>query len=144
MNVSTGTVELRGVFKNADSRLFPNEFVNVALLVDTLQGTTVVPSAAVQRGAPGTFVYVVNTDGTVSLRVVSVGPVDGDRVAILSGLKPGEQVVTDGAEQLKDGAQVTLPAAGTSAAPAAATKHSWQKGSGTGHHHRTPSPSGAS
>jgi multidrug efflux system membrane fusion protein len=144
VNVSTGTVNLRAVFKNADDRLFPNEFVNAVLLVDTLKDTVIVPAAAIQRGAPGTYVYVVGADDTVSLRVVSVGPTDGDRVAILSGLKPGEQVVTDGAEQLKDGAQVTLPAASTAAPAAAATKHSWQKGSGTGHHHRTPSPSGAS
>lgn len=144
VNVSTGTVNLRAVFKNSDDRLFPNEFVNALLLVDTLKDTVVVPAAAIQRGAPGTYVYVVGADDTVSLRVVSVGPTDGDRVAILSGLKPGEQVVTDGAEQLKDGAQVTLPTASTAAPAAAATKHSWQKGSGTGHHHRTPSPSGAS
>ena len=148
VNVSTGTVNLRAVFKNSDDRLFPNEFVNAVLLVDTLKDTVIVPAAAIQRGAPGTYVYVVGADDTVSLRVVGVGPADGDRVAILSGLKPGEHVVTDGAEQLKDGAQVTLPAAATQASPAAAsgaaTKHSWQKGSGTGHHHRTPSPSGAS
>lgn len=117
----TGTVELRGVFKNSDDRLFPNEFVNVTLLVDTLKDTVVVPAAAIQRGAPGTFVYVVGADGIASLRVVGVGPVDGDRVAMLSGLKPGEQVVTDGAEQLKDGSQVTLPAAGTVAYTAVVT-----------------------
>lgn len=130
VNTSTGTVELRALFKNADGRLFPNEFVNAVLLVDTLHDTLTVPSAAVQRGAPGTYVYVVNSDDTVSLRTVTLGPVDGDRIAILTGLKAGEKVVTDGAEQLKDGGQITLPQLATVAAPAAATKHGWKKGSG--------------
>lgn len=109
VNTSTGTVQLRAVFKNADNRLFPNEFVNVQLLVNTLKSTIVVPVAAVQRGVPGTFVYVVNANDTVSLRKVALGPTAGDRVAVLSGLNPGEQVVTDGAEQLRDGAKVMLP-----------------------------------
>jgi len=138
VNTTTGTVQLRAVFQNRDGRLFPNEFVNASLLVDTLKGSLVVPAAAIQRGVPGSFVYVVNPDNSVSLRVVSVGPTDGDRVAVLSGLKPGERVVTDGAEQLKDGAKVTLPAAG-SAAPAVAAKHDWKKGSG---HRRAGAPSG--
>jgi len=120
VNTTTGTVQLRAVFQNKDGRLFPNEFVNAALLVDTLKDTVVVPVAAIQRGVPGTFVYLVNSDDSVSLRVVSVGPADGERVAVLSGLKPGDEVVTDGAEQLKDGAKVTLPAAGTAVPPATA------------------------
>ena len=143
VNTSTGTVELRAVFKNPDNRLFPNEFVNAVLLVDTLRNTLVVPSAAIQRGVPGTYVYVVGADDTVSLRTVTVGPTDGDRVAVLSGLKLGEKVVTDGAEQLKDGAKVTLPTASTAVAPAAATqagKHAWKKGQGR---RRSAAPSGS-
>lgn len=129
VNTSTGTVELRAVFKNADSRLFPNEFVNAVLLVDTLKDATVVPAAAVQHGVPGTYVYVVNSDNTVSLRTVNAGPSDATRVALLSGVKPGEKVVTDGAEQLKDGSMVTLPQAATGA-PAAGAKPAWKKGAG--------------
>ena len=153
VNTTTGTVQLRAVFQNTDGRLFPNEFVNVVLLVDTLKGTVLVPSAAVQRGAPGTFVYKVKGDGTVTLQVVSLGPTDGNQVAILSGLTPGVQVVTDGAEQLKDGSQVTLPQQQpATAAPAAGTHaaaHQWHKGAadnsaGSEHHHHTPPPSGGS
>lgn len=139
VNTSTGTVNLRAVFKNTDGRLFPNEFVNVVLLVDTLKDTVVVPTAAIQRGAPGTYVYIVNPDKTVSLRIVTVGPTDGERVAVTAGLKPGEQVVTDGAEQLKDGSEVSLPTISTAPQPVAAKK--WHKGTG---HHRAAAPSGAS
>ena len=122
MNTTTGPVQLRALFQNKDGKLFPNEFVNVRLLVDTVTGAVTVPAAAIQRGVPGTFVYLVNPDDSVSLRVVSVGSTDGDKVAVLSGLKPGDTVVTDGAEQLKDGAKVSLPAAGTATAPAAAPR----------------------
>jgi multidrug efflux system membrane fusion protein len=129
VNTSTGTVELRAVFKNADNRLFPNEFVNAVLLVDTLKDATVVPTAAVQHGVPGAYVYVVNSDDTVSLRTVKVGPADATRIALLSGVKPGEKVVTDGAEQLKDGSQVIVPQA-PSATTATGAKPAWKKGSG--------------
>src|SRR5689334_13976180 len=105
---TTGTVKLRAQFDNSDSALFPNQFVNVELLVDTLRDTPVVQSSAIQRGAPGTFVYVVNPDSTVSVRPVQLGPVDGDRVALKSGVKPGDQVVTDGTDKLRDGINITL------------------------------------
>lgn len=135
VNTSTGTVQLRALFKNTDDKLFPNEFVNVVLLVDTLKGALIVPVSAVQHGVPGTYVYVVGSDDTVALRTVTLGPVDGERVAVTAGLKTGEQVVTDGAEQLKDGAKVILPQASTAAATAApgaatAAKHPWKKGAG--------------
>jgi multidrug efflux system membrane fusion protein len=116
---TTGTVKLRAQFDNKDSALFPNQFVNVALLVDTLHDTTVVPTSAIQRGAPGTFVYVVGDDRKVSVRKVELGPVDGERVAIKSGLTTGERVVTDGADKLRDGIEVTLHEPGA-AAPATA------------------------
>ncbi len=120
IDTTTGTVKLRARFDNADSALFPNQFVNIQLLVDTLHDSVVVPTSAIQRGAPGTFVYVVNPDATpptVSVRKVELGPVDGERVAVKSGLKVGEQVVTDGADKLRDGIQVTLhqPGAATPA-----------------------------
>jgi multidrug efflux system membrane fusion protein len=93
---------------NRDNRLFPNQFVTTILVLDTLKNATVVPGAAVQRGAPGTFVYVVNDDRVVNLRPVKLGPTDGDRVAVTSGVNAGERVVVDGADKLRNGAQVTL------------------------------------
>jgi multidrug efflux system membrane fusion protein len=124
MNTSTGTFRLRAQFANADESLFPNQFVNISLLADTLRDATVVPSAAVQRGAPGTFVFVVGDDDTVSVRPVKLGPSQGERVAIASGLEPGERVVIDGADKLRDKAKVSVrqasgaPAAGDAAEPA--------------------------
>jgi multidrug efflux system membrane fusion protein len=120
IDTTTGTVKLRAQFDNEDSALFPNQFVNVQLLVDTQKDTPVVPTSAIQRGAPGTFVYVVGDDRKVSVRKVVLGPVDGERVAIKSGLKTGERVVTDGADKLRDGIEVTLHEPGA-AAPAPAS-----------------------
>jgi len=109
INTSTGTLQLRGLFDNSDSKLFPNEFVNVKLVLSTLQNQVVVPGAAVQNGPSSNFVYIVNPDHTVSMRTVTTGPTDGNDIAIAKGLTPGETVVTDGADQLRDGAQVLLP-----------------------------------
>ena len=119
IDTTTGTVKLRGQFDNADGTLFPNQFVNVELLVDVLHDTPVLPSSAVQRGAPGTFVYLANPNNTVSVRKIELGPVNGDRVAVKSGLNPGDQVVTDGADKLRDGASITVRGPGSEAAPAA-------------------------
>jgi multidrug efflux system membrane fusion protein len=107
---TTGTVKLRALFDNADESLFPNQFVNAQLLVDTMHGATIIPTAAVQRGAPGTYVYLVNADDTVSVRPVKLGPSNGERVAVKEGLAPNDMVVVDGADKLRDGAKVTLPA----------------------------------
>jgi multidrug efflux system membrane fusion protein len=106
---TTGTLKLRAQFDNQDGVLFPNQFVNVQLLVNTLQGATLVPSAAIQRGAPGTFVYLLNADETVAVRPVKLGPSTADQVAVLDGVKPGDAVVVDGADKLRDGAKVALP-----------------------------------
>ena len=106
---TTGTVKLRALFDNTDGKLFPSQFVNIRLLVNTLQDQTVVPVAAIQRGASGTFVFIVNTDKTVNQRSVKLGVQDGDKVAILEGLKPGDTVVVDGADRLRDGSDVTIP-----------------------------------
>jgi len=113
IDTTTGTLKLRAIFDNPDEMLYPNQFVNARLLVNTLQDTVRVPVPAVQRGEPGTFVYVVNADNTVSVRPIKVGPVDGNFEAVLSGLNAGDRVVTDGTDRLRDGALVTLPAAGT-------------------------------
>jgi membrane fusion protein, multidrug efflux system len=128
IDTTTGTVKLRAQFDNADSALFPNQFVNVELLVNVLHDTPVVPSSAIQRGAPGTFVYLVNNaDSTVSVRKVELGPVNGDRVAVTSGLKASDQVVVDGADKLRDGAKITLRQANSDAAPAEAPPRNRQR-----------------
>ncbi len=106
---STGTVRLRAQFDNGDEVLFPNQFVNAQLLVDTLPGATLAPAAAIQRGAPGTFVYVVKPDDTVAVQPVKLGPGDSQNVAVVTGLAAGDKVVVDGADKLRDGAKVTLP-----------------------------------
>jgi len=116
IDVTTGTVKLRAQFENADGALFPNQFVNIQLLQDVLHDQVIMPNSAVRRGAPNgvttTFVYVVNgADQTVSVRPVSLGVVDGERVAVSAGLKPGEIVVTEGGDRLRDGATVQLPKA---------------------------------
>jgi multidrug efflux system membrane fusion protein len=111
IDTTTGTVKLRAIFPNADEALFPNQFVNVRLLVDTVRDAVVVPVAAIQRGQPGTFVYLVKADDTVEIRVVELGATDGEKVAILKGLQAGDQVVIDGVDRLRDGARIRKPAA---------------------------------
>jgi membrane fusion protein, multidrug efflux system len=119
IDTTTGTLKLRAEFANQEDTLFPNQFVNIELLVDTMRGVTVMPTAAVQRGAPGTFVYLVNADQTVTVRPVTLGPSHGDTVAIDKGLSPGDRVVIDGADKLRNGAKVVARDEGASA-PAAA------------------------
>jgi multidrug efflux system membrane fusion protein len=120
IDVTTGTVKLRAQFENADGLLFPNQFVNIQLLQELLQNQVIMPNSAVRRGAPNgvvsTFVYVVNSDRTVKVRPVTLGVVDGERVAVTQGLRAGEVVVTEGGDRLRDGAEVQLP---STAAPAA-------------------------
>lgn len=148
VNTTTGTVQLRAVFDNHGYPLFPNQFVNVQLLVNTLQGAVVIPVAAVQHGVPGTFVYVVRPDDIVSLRKVTTGPADGDRIAVVAGLTPGERVVTDGAEQLRDGARVMFPQAHVAAARGAAGGAAARPGTGINparrNRYRRAAPSAAS
>ena len=108
IDTTTGTVKLRAIFDNNEQNLFPNQFVNVKLLVDTLHDVDIVANSAIQRGAPGTFVYVIKPDHTISVQKVKLGPTDDQWIAILSGLQPGENVVVDGADRLRDGAKVTL------------------------------------
>jgi membrane fusion protein, multidrug efflux system len=119
MTTSTGTVTLRANFANDDEALYPDEFVNIKILVDTLANATLVPTPAVLSGAPGDYVYLVNADHTVSAHKVTLGPSDGKNTAILSGLALGDTVVVDGTDRLSDGAKITI-ASDTSAAPGAA------------------------
>ena len=108
IDTTTGTVKLRAQFDNKDESLFPNQFVNVRLLVDVLKGAVVIPTAAIQRGAPGTFVYLIGADNKVSVRTIVLGPVDGERAAVQSGLQVGDRVVIDGADKLREGSTVVL------------------------------------
>jgi len=115
---TTGTIKLRAQFPNEDRALFPNQFVNIRLLVSTLTGVPVVPRAAVLNGAPGDYVYLVQPGDTVAIRPVKLGPADGERVSIKSGLVPGDRVVVDGTDRLRDGAKINIagsakPARGT-------------------------------
>ncbi|MPZ30136.1 MAG: MdtA/MuxA family multidrug efflux RND transporter periplasmic adaptor subunit [Rhodospirillales bacterium] len=131
IDMTTGTVKLRAVFDNKDDTLFPNQFVNVRLLVDTVKDATVVPVAAIQRGQPGTFVYLVKADDTVEIRVVELGASDGEKVQIVKGVQPGDQVVIDGTDRLRDGAKIRRPGAAPRAAagpPVAAAPDSRQGG----------------
>jgi multidrug efflux system membrane fusion protein len=115
---ATGTVRLKAEFPNDDEALFPNQFVNARLELEVHRGATLVPEAAVQRGAQGTFVWVVKPDETVEMRPITLGLTEGPDASVDAGLAPGERVVVDGAEGLRDGNRVTL---GTRAAPGAAS-----------------------
>jgi len=105
---TTGTVRLKAVFPNTDNALFPNQFVNARLLLEVKRGATVVPAAAIQRSPQGAFVYVVKADQTAAMRPVTIGVSQGDATAISAGLVPGDLVVTDGVERLRDGVPVEV------------------------------------
>jgi len=125
IDTTTGTLKVKASFANDDGGLFPNQFVNVDLLLNTETGVTLVPQSAVQRGAPGTYVYLVKPeDSTVAVQKVKLGPGNATDVVIDKGLEAGQTVVIDGTDRLKDGAKITLPTADTNAP------------STTGQHHR--------
>ncbi|QPB18914.1 efflux RND transporter periplasmic adaptor subunit [Rhizobium sp. 007] len=105
---TTGTIKLRAQFPNDTRNLYPNQFVNIRLLVDTHKDVVVVPTAGVLRGVPGPYVYLINADNTVSVRKVSLGVTDGDHIEVLSGLAPGDRIVVDGADKLRDGARINV------------------------------------
>lgn len=109
IDTTTGTVKVRAQFDNPDNALFPNQFVNAQLLVNTLHDVVTVPVAAIQRGAPGSYVYLVNADNTVSVRPIKTGATDGPTAEVVSGLSAGERVVVDGTDRLRDGARVIIP-----------------------------------
>src|ERR1700733_9251409 len=120
MATSTGTVTLRAKFPNDDEALFPNEFVNIKILVDTLQQAVLVPTPAVLTGAPGDYVYLVNANDSVSVHKVTLGPSDGQHTAILSGLSVGDTVVVDGTDRLTDGVKISISSPTPPAAAAGA------------------------
>jgi membrane fusion protein, multidrug efflux system len=138
---TTGTVKFKAVFPNKDNALFPNQFVNARLLVETMHDSVVVPASAIQRGSQGTFVYLVKADKTATVRPVVIGITQGDDIAINSGLATGEVVVVDGAERLREGSKVEVkeaaPARGkgqggpkSTAAPGGPQSPGGQKGQG--------------
>jgi multidrug efflux system membrane fusion protein len=116
IDTTTGTVKVRATFDNTDNALFPNQFVNAQLLVKTLQNVVTVPTAAIQRGSPGstpggppgTYVYLINADNTVSVKAITVGATDGTMTAVSAGLAAGDRVVIDGADRLRDGLRVNI------------------------------------
>ncbi len=108
IDATTGTVKLKAEFTNSDNALFPNQFVNIHLRIETRHGVTLVPTSASQRGTQGTFFYVVDESKTVSLRPVVLGQISGNIMAVEKGLAPGEKVVIDGADKLRQGAKVEI------------------------------------
>ena len=104
----TGTIKVKAEFPNADGSLFPNQFVNIKLQVNTLEDALSIPSTAVQRGALGTFVYVVKPDSNVAIRRIRVGTTEGDWVSVQGDLAAGDKVVTDGADRLREGSKVEV------------------------------------
>jgi multidrug efflux system membrane fusion protein len=110
---NSGTVRLRAEFLNKDHTLFPNQFVNARLLLETKRGVTVVPTAAIQRSPQGPYVCLVKPDQTVTVRQVRLGPSEGDNSAIDEGLTPGDQVVVEGTERLREGVKVQLKGQGS-------------------------------
>lgn len=109
IDAQTGTVRAKARFDNANGALFPNQFVNVQVQLDTVRQTIVVPAAAIRHGPQGDFVYVIAVDNTAHVRVVKTGPSVDDRTSITSGLQVGERVVTEGGDRLTDGSVVKLP-----------------------------------
>jgi multidrug efflux system membrane fusion protein len=122
IDTSTGSVKLKAVFDNNDDALYPNQFVNARLQVGTLENSTVIPSAALQLSSDGDFVYVIKADGSVTRTAVKTGPNYGDdQIAVLSGVKPGDRLVTTGIDRLNDGTKVQVVTAASAAASAAGT-----------------------
>lgn len=108
IDTTTGTVKLKARFENADELLFPNQFVNVRLLVQTRPDATTIPTAAVQQGAAGPFVFLLRDDNTVEVRQVDLGPINADRVGVNKGLVAGDRVVVEGTDRLRTGAKVSV------------------------------------
>ncbi len=133
IDTSTGTVRIRATFPNADETLFPNQFVNARLLLQTLHDATLVPNGAIQTGPNGNFVYLVKPDDTVEMRPVTTGTASQTDVVVTQGLAPGDKVVTDGTDRLKTGSKVSIPAehpARGAGAPGMRGQRHWHHGSG--------------
>ncbi|MFI5106450.1 MAG: efflux RND transporter periplasmic adaptor subunit, partial [Terriglobales bacterium] len=114
---TTGTVKLKSVFDNHDLSLWPNQFVNIRLFLSVRKDATVIPSAAIQRGAQGIFVYVVKTDNKADVRQIQLDFIEGNLAVIREGLTPGEQVVIDGQDKLQAGTTVSFKPIAAPASP---------------------------
>jgi len=108
IDTTTGTLRLKAQFENEDQTLFANQFVNIKMKLDTLRAVTLAPTAGIQRGTDGAFVYVVKADNTVTVRPIKSGATDGDVAAIIEGLSPGEKLIVDGADKLREGSRVNI------------------------------------
>jgi len=131
IDLATGTVKLKAQFPNDENRLFPNQFVNVRMLLEVEHDATIIPSASIQRGAQGTIVYVIQSDDTVAMRSIELGPIEGESAAVDQGIVPGDRVVVDGLDKLRDGAKVEI--AGNAATPAPADGTRPRHGGGRRH-----------
>ena len=129
---TTGTYKLKSIFSNENNVLFPNQFVNVHMLVDTKRGLIVVPAAAIQRGPQGTYVYVVAGGNTANIRTVTIAQTTGNDVGISSGLNPGDVVVIDGTDKLQDGSKVATSTSPTGGAGQGAAQPAAQNGAKPG------------
>src|SRR6266699_4770263 len=141
IDLTTGTYKLKSMFTNADNALFPNQFVNVHLRVDTKHNLTIVPAAAIQRGPQGTYVYAADTDNTAKIRIVTIAQTTGDSVGLSAGLNSGDLVVIDGLDKLQDGTKINpSPSTGANGAgrstvvPPSAGQGSSQPGSASKGH----------
>jgi multidrug efflux system membrane fusion protein len=121
IDATSGTVRAKARFPNLDGKLFPNQFVNVGVLVDTLRHAVTIPVASVRHGVQGDFVFVLQPDNSVKLQTVKSGTSDGKRVAVTEGVKAGDTVITEGADSLDDGSKVTVPSARPDRGAAAGT-----------------------
>jgi multidrug efflux system membrane fusion protein len=152
IDVQTGTVKAKARFSNDKMTLFPNQFVNVRLELRTITGAVTIPVTALRHGSKGDFVYVLNSDRTAGMRLVTRGQADVDKVEITAGLKLGERVITEGGDRLSDGAAVSLP----DDKPGARGKRNGAAGAGktaavgadgkpvpAGEHRRRPQPAAA-
>ena len=117
IDTTTGTIRLRAIFENTDEKLFPNQFVNINLKLSTVRAATVVPAATIQRASFGTFVYVIKPDGKATIRKVTLGVAEGERVAITEGVAPGERIVLEGVDALEEGAAVEIVGTGPNRPP---------------------------
>ena len=131
IDVTTGTYKLKSIFSNEDNALFPNQFVNVHLLVDTKRDLTVVPAAAIQRGPQGTYVYAAGNDNTAKIRTVTIAQTTGNNVGLSAGLNPGDVVVIDGQDKLQDGTKINPSTAPGASAPGRGPAASPTSGQGT-------------
>jgi len=138
IDTTTGTIKLRASFRNTDEKLFPNQFVNINLKLSTVRDATVVPAAAIQRASFGTFVYVIKPDGKATIRKVTLGVSEGERVAVTEGIAPGERVVLEGVDALQEGVTVEIVGTGPMPQPSTEVPTPAQRGRG-----QTPAGGGA-